>query len=255
MWDQEDSGPRPRLVRPPFQGSPKRGLRFQWVLIVVAATAVLCALFVPTRPAAADESTNDNSTITTVLQPGWNMVAWLGPEVSARELLAAIPRLQHVAVWDGARQRYRSYSREGAEEDGLFRIPRGAGVWLEVGGDEPFQWVRVAASESVLLELQAGDNLVGWSGRDGVDLSDALSRLKPVLIKAIRWNAEAGSYEFYSPLVPDSLNTSWALNHGDALLLELTESVRWWQSRRQPTPSCVPRRIHAGQAGRDPRMG
>ena len=236
MWDQEDSGPRPGLVRPPFPGSPQRGLRFQWVLTVVAATAVLCALFVPTRPAAAEEPTDDSGAITTVLQPGWNMVAWLGPEAAAAELFRAIPSLQNAAVWDAARQRYRWRSRDGAPDGGLFRIPQGSGLWLEITGDQPFDWVRESAGESVLLDLQPGENLVGWSGRDGVDIGDALSRLKPVLQSATRWNAEAESFELYSPIVPDALNTLRTLNHGDALTLQLTQRARWWQSGTAPPP-------------------
>ncbi len=236
MWDQKGSGTGPKPSRPANTRNAHRGSWFQRVLIAACAAVLLCALLAPARPVAAEEPTDDSGAITTVLQAGWNMVAWLGPEAAAAELFSAIPSLQNAAVWDAAQQRYRWRSRDGAPEGGLFRIPQGAGLWLEIKGDQPFDWVRESASESVLLDLQPGENLVGWSGRDGVDIGDALSRLKPVLQNATRWNAETESFELYSPIVPDSLNTLRTLNHGDALTLELTAGARWWQSGIAPPP-------------------
>ena len=104
------------------------------------------------------------------------------------------------------------------------------GLWLMVGGDAPAEWTREAPPDGVLLELRAGRNIVGWTGRDGIPAAEALARFGEALVAAWHWNAEAGGFERYRPGAPDGTNTLRALRRGDAIAVELASGARWWQS-------------------------
>ena len=105
-------------------------------------------------------------TITTLLYPGWNMVAWLGPQTPVADLFEEIPSLQRVSAWDTAEQRYRRSTRSSVPPGGLDELDHGMGLWLRLDGDGTFEWTRLASQTSVLHSLRAGRNLVGWGGRD-----------------------------------------------------------------------------------------
>ncbi|MCY4639468.1 MAG: hypothetical protein OXC94_03900 [Chloroflexi bacterium] len=190
----------------------------------------------PATTAPAPPGEAEPGTITTTLHPGWNMVAWLGPEAPATELLNAVPALVRVGGWDAAEQRYRWRMPNVVPREGLRVLTTGMGLWLELGGDAPVEWTRPAREESVLLSLDAGRNLVGWAGRDGVAAAEALARFGNLLAGAWRWNVEQQAYERYRPGTASNVNTLDALDHGDALWVELTDAARWWQSGRSVPP-------------------
>ena len=129
---------------------------------VVTAIALAASLVSTSATASAGEPEID--TLTTQLQPGWNMAGWLGSEAEVSELFDAIPALRSVWAWDGDHQRYIWATRNGNAR-GLSRLRTGIGVWLLVDGDEPVEWTRAVAPEGMLLSLHEGRNLVGWSGR------------------------------------------------------------------------------------------
>ena len=185
-------------------------------------------------PVSAEEP--GSATLTSQLLPGWNMVAWLGPEAPVSELFDAIPALRQVSAWDGEGQRYRRALRANTPRDGLTRLTAGMGLWLRVGGDEPVEWTRVLYEGHVLLSLRSGLNLVGWTGRDGASFLEAAGRVGDALVLASRWNAETQSYELFGPPAKDSLR----LNRGEAIWVELNDDARWWQwasfdGRAEPT--------------------
>ena len=71
------------------------------VLVVSAALAGESG-----RASAESEESPGPGTTTTVLQPGWNMVGWLGPEAPATDLFEAIPALVRAYALNAAEQRY-----------------------------------------------------------------------------------------------------------------------------------------------------
>ena len=215
-------------MRPPFR--PALGAALV-VLVVGAALAGESG-----RASAESDESPDPGTITTVLQPGWNMVGWLGPEAPATDLFEAIPALVRASAWDAAEQRYQRRTRTSVARYGLRDLEPGMGLWLELGGDAPFEWTRPAPEGGVLLSLRAGDNLVGWAGRDRTAIEDALARFGDALVRAWQWDAEAQAYDQYRPTTADSSNTLRELSHGDALWVELTGDARWWQSGSAPAP-------------------
>ena len=200
--------------------------------VVVAFAVVVAALGVglASTSGSASAQAPPSGTITTQLQPGWNMIGWLGPDTSAGELFAAIPALNFIVAWDGGAQRYRWVWRASLGQQALLWIQGGRGLALHIGGEAAVEWRRPAAEGVVLLPLRAGNNLVTWGGLDGTPIEEALDWLGDAVVGASRWNADAGASERYRPGAPPSANTLRTLNHGDALWVQLTEDASWWQS-------------------------
>ena len=211
--------------------------RLQLVLLCTLATLVFCAVLAPAPAAATQESddTVDDGTITTVLQPGWNMVGWLGGDVPATEIFDQIPNLERITAWDGENQRYQRRTSNSVPRFGLKRLAPGRGLMVFVGGDEPVEWTRAASEESMLLELHAGRNLVGWAGRDDTPVEDALARFGDSLVHASMWDASTGQHLHHHP-GRESAAPLTHLDHGDALWVELTQDAPWWQSGAAPPP-------------------
>ena len=204
-----------------------QGPRFRPALLVALTVLALCAGLGLGRVEATEEPAADGSTITTTLYPGWNMVGWVGPETPASELFDELPVLGRIFAWDGEEQRYlRLMPSSGLVGDEHLLAP-GDGLWLYIGGTSPVEWTREASEDSVLLDLRAGPNLVAWAGRDGTPIEEAVARLSDRLELAWAWNAEAQEYQLYAPNA--GLDQVQALNHGDALLVELSSGGRWWQ--------------------------
>ena len=207
--------------------------RLHRALITAFATLVLLATFAA-LPAVASGQSSRPATITTVLHPGWNMVGWVGPETPASDLFDELPALAGIFAWDGEAGGYRHRARPIVHLLDPLVLIRGQGVWLYLDGDAPVEWTREASEDSVLLELRAGRNLVAWAGRDGTPTAQAVERFDDRLVRAWDWDAEAAQYQLYQPGAAS--NSLTELNHGDALLVELTEDARWWQSGTAPPP-------------------
>ena len=213
-----------------------RGRPLVWVTSLVLAAVVLgVALAAPSavaseEPAEAPEPT----TITTMLHPGWNMVGWVGPETPASDLFDEIPTLTGIFAWDSEAGAYRQRARPIVHLLDPLMLTPGQGLWLYLDGETPIEWTREVSEDSVLLELQAGRNLVAWAGRDGTPIEEATVRFGERFVRAWRWDAKASRYRLYHPHA--AANSLTELNHGDALLVELTEDARWWQSGTAPPP-------------------
>ena len=204
------------------------------ISITVAARDPLpVAKWVPCR---FDVPSADPGTVVTLLYPGWNMVAWLGPETPVLGLFEAIPTLERASAWNAAEQRYQRRTYNSIPRDGLEWLTYGMGLWLKLRGEEPFEWERPASASSVLLTLHSGRNLVGWTGRDGTTVASAVERLGDSLVSVSRWDAETESYEQYTPGGMAAANSLVELHHGDALWVELAADARWWQSGKTPWP-------------------
>ncbi|MXY79220.1 MAG: hypothetical protein F4Y94_05950 [Chloroflexi bacterium] len=203
--------------------------------LALAAVALCAAL--AASPAVASEEPAEASrvaTITTVLHSGWNMVGWVGPETPASDLFNEIPALSGVVAWDSEAGGYRHRARPIVHLLDPLTLTPGRGLWLYLDGEAPFEWMREASEDSVLLELQTGRNLIAWAGRDGTPIEEAVERFGERLVRAWRWDADASRYRLYHPHA--ATNSLTELNHGDAILVELTEDVRWWQSGTAPPP-------------------
>ena len=108
------------------------------------------------------------------------------------------------------------------------------GVWLRLGGNSAYSWRRPASDQGALLDLHRGQNLLGWTGEDGVVVGDALARFGDDLEEVWHWDAER---QRYVPYPPGSDAASLAtLTRGQALRIELARDTRWWERGiAQPT--------------------
>ena len=189
------------------------------------------ALTSSARPAWADPVTSPRGdVVTTELQPGWNMLGWLGPETPVSELFEVVPELERVFVWLGEHQRYEWATRNNPSNRRLPPLTPGLGVWMYIGGTATVEWTRPVVPDPLLLSMHAGRNLVGWTGRDGMPVEEAVARFGASFKGAVRWNAVDERYERYRPNEGAAANSFRELRRGDAFWLELSEDTRWWQS-------------------------
>ena len=169
-----------------------------------------------------------SAAITTVLHPGWNLVAWLGPDTPTRELFDEIPALRQVSAWDGSEQAYVHALPD--RDAALQTLTTGTGLWLRLGGDASVEWRRGVAATDVLLSLREGRNLAGWTAGDATPVAEALAPLGASVLSVHGWDARAQRFRRYAP----SASGPAVLDRGDAVLIELSGSARWWQRGAAP---------------------
>ena len=197
--------------------------------------AVLVALVVWAVPTPETTLAQDEApTVTTRLYPGWNMVGWVGRTAPVTDLFEAIPELQQVRGWDTEAQRFRRSTRT-SRGYRMSRVAGGQGLWLEIAGDAAVDWERPVSDRYVLLTLEGGLNLVGWTGSDGTPIEEAFRRWSDAVHYAFRWDAEAQRFDTYVP-GGGPLNTFAELNRGDAFWVAVGRETRWWQSETGRTP-------------------
>lgn len=183
--------------------------------------------------------------VTTELQPGFNLVGWTGAAASVTALFDAIPQLAVVYAWDSDAQGFRWGTRTGASVAGdLEMLEPGTGLWLVLGGTEPFTWTRAGLQRARLgfeseipglHKLSEGWNLVGWAGRGAIPAADAFASLGSDLVTATAWDPEAREFLHYDPDDPES-STFDLINRGDGLWLQVS-SERYWLQPGAVTPA------------------
>ena len=209
-------------------------------LLTLAIFALSAALASDARPARAEAVTSPRGdVITTELQPGWNMLGWLGPETPVSDLFEAVPELERVFVWLGEHQRYEWATRNNPSNRRLPLLTPGRGFWMYVGGTATVEWTRPIVADPVLLSLHQGGNLVAWTGADGTPIEEAVARFGRALEGAARWNPVTERFEHYRPGAPGGAGTLRELRYGDAFFIDLSEAARWWQSRTARTQFVV----------------
>ena len=197
-----------------------------------ASIAILAALAlgagIASAPSVAFAQTTaapEAGTITTELQPGWNMVGWVGPETLTGRFFEELPALRRISAWDAEEQRYRQAWPHRSQD--LPRLMPGTGLLLFIRADTPVEWTRPIGPDGALQRLRPGFNLVGWTGDDGTPAGEALDRLGAVVIAAWDWDASSGQYATYDLSARGAASTP--LRRGDAFWIQLSEAVNWWQ--------------------------
>ncbi len=207
--------------------------------LLLAAPAMALALGAASAAAQSppEPPVDGSATITTELQPGWNLIGWFGPDTPVADLFEEIPALQLVSARDAHADRYvRARRGDGSPPGSLTLLTPGMGLWLWIGGDEPVAWARPAEAAGVLLQLQRGLNLAAWSGGPG-SLDDALAGFGAALHSVHRWNARTQRYESYVRGVASAAGVVDAIAPGDGLWISLSSPVRWWQQGEGAPPT------------------
>ena len=196
---------------------------------VLIAGLALLALVVGLAASATTASAQGATTATTTLRPGLNLAGWTEAEADAAALFEAIPRLDMAYAWDAAAQRFRWAARDGSGD--LTTLTPGMGLWLALGGAEPFIWTRpmLPPGGIGIVPLREGWNFVAWSGRDGIAPGEAFRGLDGVLTEAWGWDAQAQRRERYVPGARARGNALSTLYNGRAYWLRVSGAKHWWQ--------------------------
>ena len=171
-----------------------------------------------------------DDTLTTTLQPGWNLVGWTEGEAEVAAIFEALPGLEAVYAWDAQAQSFRGAARLGDELPGeLDTLTPGMGLWLYLGGTDPVEWTRPFLPESSFVTLAEGWNLVSWGGEDGLTVDDGLATLGAELGAVAAWDAESGQELHHVPGAPATKNTLQRLSRGSGLWIEVLAGRSWLQ--------------------------
>ena len=195
----------------------------------------------------------------TRLEPGLNLIGWVGEPASVSQLFNEIPQLEAVWAWDAELDDWIVAGRATPEWlGGLGRVTAGMGLRLVLGGEEPFLWQRSTEPTRGLVELRTGWNLVAWSGADRAPIEQVAKGIGWSLRELRRWNAANQQWEIWtSPERSTQLIATKAtdqattdeeaepvtVRRGEALWINTARSVNWLQ----PT-DILPRLVFPGGA-------
>lgn len=187
-------------------------------------------LFGEPRSTSTDVKCPYPETVTTELEPGWNLAGWTGPETSVLDVFEATPQLEVIYAWSGETQSFRGALRqESGSRNALETLEPGMGLWLFVEGTERVNWVRPFLAESALVSLADGWNLVSWGGRDGATADDIFNSLGPGPVVVAAWDASQEALLRASTTAPAGTAAELQVRRGDALWLKTSEREQWLQ--------------------------
>ncbi len=225
--------------------------------LLTLAAAMLAALLLTIALANAQEPPEPQTA--TRLEPGINLVGWVGEPTSTSQLFDEIPQLESIWAWDAELDDWIVAGRDAPEwVGGLGRVRAGTGLRLVLGGEESFLWQRSTEPTSGLVELRTGWNLVAWSGADGAPIEQVAKGIGWSLRELRRWNAANQHWttwispERSTQLIATSAADRGAtdeetepvtVRRGEALWVNTARSVNWLQ----PT-DILPRLVFPGGA-------
>lgn len=187
---------------------------FRCLVGVLTSAALLWALVF-----GAENALAAGDTVTTELQPGWNLAGWTGGEADVDAVFSALPQLVIAYAYDAEEQRYRVAYQDGGSAFGdLETLSPGMGLWLFLDSDETALWERPLVARAGLADLKRGWNLVTWAGDDGVTATVALAELDAILLET---------------RVADG-STPRVLNQGQPVWLRVSSAKQWWQLTPPP---------------------
>lgn len=91
-----------------------------------------------------------------VLRPGWNLVAWAGPDGTGADaaVAAVASSVKSVATWDSATGRFAGYSPADDTGDAAPQLRQGSGLWIEMSAlrvwHQPGSTIQLASPPAVL---------------------------------------------------------------------------------------------------------
>ena len=224
--------------------------------VTLATVAAIAALLLSAGLAAAQDP--PETATATRLEPGFNLVGWVGEPTPVSQLFQQIPRLEAIWAWD-AELRDWIVAAPGAPEwlGGLGRVTAGMGLRMQLGGDQPYLWERSTEPTRGLVKLRTGWNLVAWGGADGAAIGDVVKGIGWSLRTVRRW--DAANQQWVSWTSPERsaqviANTGAdqgdanddempGIRRGEALWIEVARAVNWLQ----PT-DVLPRLVFPGGA-------
>ena len=227
--------------------------------ITLAIAAALAALLLSAGLAAAQDP--PETATATRLEPGLNLVGWVGEPTPVSQLFQQIPQLEAIWAWDAELHDWTVAAPNAPEWlGGLGRVTAGMGLRMQLGGDQPYLWQRSTEPTRGLVKLRTGWNLVAWSGADGAAIGDVVKGIGWSLRTVRRW--DAANQQWVTWTSPERsaqviANTDAdqdtgnddempGIRRGEALWIEVARAVNWLQ----PT-DILPRLVFPGGASQE----
>ena len=168
--------------------------------------------------------------MTTVLQPGDNLVGWIEGAASVPDLFDAVAEIEMVWAWDVLRRQWSAASRRVPSKLHTLRtLKPGMGLLVQVGGDEAVEWRRSAYPAAGLVKLHKGPNLVAWSGREESSIAYLALGIGASFDGAEIWDAANTQYLSYDPSNGENGDSLLDIRRGDAVWITVSRTVNWLQ--------------------------
>ena len=173
------------------------------------------SLDVPLPPGevAAEESAEPVDPGVVVLEPGENLVGWLGAPLPVERLTTQFPAIETVRAWEPL---------SGKFHEPASLLPGQAYVFT-VSGTESLQWQRPMTPVRSKITLERGRNLVVWMGPDGWTIEQVARGIGGALVRA-EWD-----HHDYRPVDGTVADPALTVQRGDALWIEVRRRVNWLQ--------------------------
>ncbi len=191
---------------------------------LIAVACVLSLALWLTQALAAGEQASPNLR---VLQPGDNLIGWVGYAVSAQELFDQIPQAELIYTWDAESSRY--YFAARSVQSSLQTIRPGMGLVVRVAGDEPVEWSQPAVADGEWVALSAGPNLVAWTGPSGTPIDLAVRSIGDSFSHALYSSAQSSELVTYRAGSRQEAGTQHQLQRGDGLWVYNSSASNWLQ--------------------------
>ena len=190
-------------------------MRLPRLLIGLILGLVAC-LAAGLGPLLADETTETTGPVdpgVVTLQPGENLVGWLGEPLPIAQVKQRLPAIESVSAWEPL--------------TGQFYEPAsllaGQGYIVTLAGTEAVQWRRPMMPVKGKVTLHRGRNLVTWLGPDDWAIDRVALGIGRALVRA-EW--EGGEY---TPAETTTAKSLPALKRGAAIWVEVSRTVNWLQ--------------------------
>ena len=192
-----------------------------WLPALLALTTLALLAGAP-APARAQ------STITTTLQPGLNLIGWTAPDTGLVLATAGLP-VDVVFGWDPSLPGF-TQNRPGTPlPPTLGALRQGGGYWLGLDADAPVQWIRPGNTGPLSIPLDAGFNLAAWGGHTGTPVADAVASLGEALI-SVSIPDGAGGLTSFDTRLPAALRFPLFLDAGIGMWLQMAAPATWNQA-------------------------
>ncbi|MXV80814.1 MAG: hypothetical protein F4007_09195 [Chloroflexi bacterium] len=191
-------------------------------LSVVLVAALLSLLLAPALLAEPEPQKNLRT-----LQPGDNLVGWVGFPASTRDVFAQIPEAELIYTWDAESAQYRFAAR--GFDATLPVLEPGMGLIVRIAGDAPVEWLQPTAADGEWVGLKSGPNLVAWTGPSGTPIDLALRSVGDSFTHALYSTPESGELRKHQLDSKASVGHSHQLRRGDALWVFSTTETNWLQ--------------------------
>ena len=207
-------------------------------LTLIVATAALAAAATSPLEAQAPAEAPVFPAINVVLErsvelgAGWNQVGWTGDGLEILEALQTFEGEYSAAFgYESGLAAFQSF-RLGVPEilNTLSAVDGSDGLWILV--TTPGEWIQPTSLQQRSVFLNAGPNLVTWTGPSGMLVEEAVEALGDSFETAFRWDPETQSFLSFQtpdPSLPAFLqqNTLETLDYGDGLWLFMATSRLW----------------------------